>query len=233
MQSAQRGDRGAIGYPTVGMNVSSERVQIVGIAGGSGSGKTTLARRLCAALRGLHGADHCLRIEHDSYYRDLSSMPAEERAVVNFDHPRALDNALLAQHLRELRAGRAVPALSYDFATHTRPPVTASLQPCPVVVVEGILLQSVAELRTALDLKVFVDTPADLRFVRRLRRDVAERGRSVESVCAQYLETVRPMHEEFVAPAKDGADLVVSGVGPIEDAVRRVQERIESVAESL
>ncbi len=195
---------------------------MIGIVGGSGSGKTTLARSVCANL----GAEHAVRIEHDAYYHDLSHMEPPERAVVNFDHPRALDNARLGDDLDALRAGRAVPELRYCFATHTRKDVVSLIDPHPVVVVEGILLFSVDVLRPRFDLRVFVDTPPDMRFLRRLRRDVAERGRTVESVCSQYLDTVRPMHEEFVEPAKEVADLVVSGMRPIETTTREVAAEI-------
>lgn len=175
------------------------------IAGGSGSGKTSLTR----ALVGLLGPAECAVLDHDSYYRDLAHLPLTDRAEVNFDHPESLENELLAHHVTELRRGRAVERPCYDFANHTRTKVTRRVEPRPVIVVEGILLLAVPELRDAFDLRVFVDTPADVRALRRVQRDIVERGRTVESVVHQYLATVRPMHERFVEPARATADLVL------------------------
>jgi uridine kinase len=177
----------------------------IGIAGGSGSGKTSLARTLVEML----GPRQCAWLDHDSYYRDLAHLSPAERAAINFDHPDSLDNALLAGHVRELRAGRAVERPCYDFATHARKATTTHIDPRPLVVCEGILLLAVPELADSFDLRVFVDTPADVRILRRLQRDIAERGRTVESVARQYMETVRPMHERFVEPARATADLVL------------------------
>jgi uridine kinase len=177
----------------------------VAIAGGSGSGKTSLTRALVDAL----GGDRCAVLDHDSYYRDLSHLPLGERAAVNFDHPESLENGLLAEHLASLRAGHAVARPLYDFATHTRLPATTRVEPRPIVLCEGILLLAVPELRTAFDLRVYVDTPADVRALRRVQRDIVERGRTVQSVVHQYLQSVRPMHEHFVEPARSTADLVL------------------------
>ncbi|HEB52554.1 MAG TPA: uridine kinase [bacterium] len=177
----------------------------IGIAGGSGSGKTSLTKALVARF----GPERCCVLEHDSYYRDLSHQPPEVRAATNFDHPDSLDNGLLAEHLRALSAGRTIERPIYDFSTHTRRPGGDRVGPRPLVICEGILLLSVPELRTAFDLRVFVDTPADVRVLRRLQRDIAERGRTVSSVVHQYLDTVRPMHETFVEPAKRTAQLVL------------------------
>jgi uridine kinase len=183
------------------------------IAGGSGSGKTTLARALVGQL----GPTECALLDHDSYYRDLSHLPPAERAATNFDHPDSLDSALLAHHIDELRAGRAVQRPRYDFSTHSRLPTATRVQARPVIVCEGILLLAVPELRHAFDLRVFVDTPADVRALRRVQRDISERGRTVESVVQQYLDTVRPMHERFVEPARATADLVLGWQHPVHE----------------
>jgi len=177
----------------------------VAIAGGSGSGKTALTR----ALLGQLGPTRCAVLDHDSYYHSLVDLSPEDRARVNFDHPDSLDNRLLAMHLTELRAGRAVQRPSYDFCQHTRMAATQRVEPRPIVLCEGILLLAVPELREAFDLRIFVDTPADIRALRRVRRDIAERGRTVDSVVEQYLNSVRPMHERYVEPAKATADVVL------------------------
>ncbi|MBM4060313.1 MAG: uridine kinase [Planctomycetes bacterium] len=177
----------------------------VAVAGGSGSGKTSLTRALVAAL----GTDRCAALDHDSYYRDLSHLPMAARAATNFDHPQSLENGLLARHLADLREGRPVQRPSYDFATHCRRPETTLVEPRPIILCEGILLLAVPELRDAFDLRVFIDTPADVRALRRVLRDIVERGRTVESVVHQYLASVRPMHERFVEPARATADVVL------------------------
>jgi uridine kinase len=194
----------------------------VALAGGSGSGKTTLARALCARL----GPHRCTLLDHDSYYRDLAHLSAERRAQTNFDHPASLDSELLARHLAELRAGRAIVHPRYDFATHTRCARGERVEPRPFVVCEGILLLAAPELAHAFDLRVFLDVPADVRVLRRLRRDLVERGRTVESVIAQYMTTVRPMHERFVAPARASADLVLDWRPPIDELVGQVLARL-------
>ena len=177
----------------------------IALAGGSGSGKSTLARALAARL----GPERCAVLDHDSYYRDLSHLSLEERVVVNFDHPESLESGLLADHLADLRAGRAVDRPRYDFATHTRSVGEARVEPRPVIVCEGILLLAATELEQAFDLRVYLDVPPDVRVLRRIQRDLVERGRTVESVVSQYLNTVRPMHERFVEPARATADLVL------------------------
>ncbi len=194
---------------------------IIGIAGGSGSGKTTLAHALVRAL----GVDRCALIEHDAYYRDLTHLTLPERALVNFDHPDSLDSALLAQHLDSLRAGRAASVPVYDFAAHTRQPDVERVAPRPYVVVDGILLLAIESLRERFDLAVFVDAPADLRFMRRLQRDTHERGRDVDGVCRQYLQTVRPMHQQWVEPSRRYADMTVAGTGALDTAVQAVLAR--------
>lgn len=181
------------------------RPLIVGIAGGTGSGKTTVAHKLAAAMP----AGRCVSIEHDAYYFDQGHLPPDERANVNYDHPASLESALLAEHLRQLRAGRAVDVPLYDFATHKRRPETRHVAPAPVVIVEGILVFVEAGLRDLMDIKIFVDTDADIRLMRRIRRDLEQRGRTFESVRHQYYATVRPMHIEHVEPSKRWADLIV------------------------
>lgn len=178
---------------------------VIGVAGGTGSGKTTVASTLAAALP----AEHALLIEHDWYYRDRSTTPPEERLKINYDHPDALETPLLVEHLRRLRAGESVEAPIYDFVTHTRNSETRPIQPARAVIVEGILVLAEPTLRAHFDVKLFVDTDADIRILRRIQRDLEERGRSLESVRAQYLSTVRPMYLEFVEPSKRYADLII------------------------
>ncbi len=177
----------------------------VGVAGGSGSGKTTFARALYEAL----GEEHVTFITHDSYYKDLSHLPLEERAKANFDHPNALDTALLVEHVRQLKRGQAVQLPEYDFATHARLARTTTALPRRVILVEGILIFSDRALVQELGIKVFIDTESDLRLIRRIHRDVKERGRRLESIVSQYIETVRPMHMEFVETSKKEADVII------------------------
>ncbi|HSN56686.1 MAG TPA: uridine kinase [Candidatus Sulfomarinibacteraceae bacterium] len=178
---------------------------VIGVAGGTGSGKTTVAE----ALVGRVGAERIVSVHQDRYYRDLSHLDPAARAGHNFDHPDAIEEELLVAHLRELRAGRAAPLPVYDFTRHLRTAEVHWVEPRPVILVEGILVLAVAPVRSLLDVKLFVDTDADLRLLRRLGRDLAERGRTLESVVEQYLATVRPMHLEFVEPSKRHADLVI------------------------
>lgn len=203
----------------------STRPRTVAIVGGTGSGKTTLAQALAARL-----GDGCCVLDHDSYYRDLSHLDPAARAAVNFDHPDSLENGLLIQHLNWLRAGRAIDKPSYCFATHTRKAEARRIEPRPVVLVEGILVLSLPELRSAFDLRVFVDVPDDVRALRRMQRDIRERGRTVESVAAQWISTVRPMHERFVRPVRSGADIVVSGEAPLAQSIDRVLARLQQKA---
>jgi uridine kinase len=170
-------------------------------------------------------------IQHDSYYRDLGDLPLEERRKFNFDHPDALDTPLLIQHLRELRQGRSVEVPEYDFATYCRLPTTRTAHPCPVVILEGILILVEPGLRDLIDLKIYVDTDADLRFIRRIKRDIAERGRTMESVIEQYLATVRPMHLEFVEPSKRYADVIIPQGGQNVAALELVTARILALLE--
>jgi uridine kinase len=178
---------------------------IIGISGGTGSGKTTVANGILDTVK----ACEVVFIQQDSYYRNLKDMPLDFRQVANFDHPDAIDNDLLVNHVRKLRAGEPVELPIYDFRTHTRSNETRAVEPKPIVIVEGILIFSDPRLLEQLDVKVFVDTPDDIRFIRRLRRDVAERGRTVESVIEQYLATVRPMHMQFIEPSKRYADVII------------------------
>ena len=185
---------------------SPRDVLIVGIAGGSGSGKSTISRWLVERLPGQVSV-----VQHDSYYRHSPELSFEERAAVNYDHPDSLDSALLVEHLRVLRAGGTVERPTYDFARHLRAAEAVLVEPVAIVVVEGILVLAEPELRRQLDLKVFVDTAADIRLARRIERDIHERSRTVSSVIGQYFATVRPMHVQFVEPSKSHADLVVGG----------------------
>ena len=178
---------------------------IIGVAGGSGSGKTTVVREIVTDL----GPDQVTVIHHDAYYRDSSHLPLQERMGINYDHPDALETELLVQHLGELRRGQTVNVPVYDFTTHARSQEVQRTDPRKVVIVDGLLILFDRQLRELMDIKVFVDTDADLRFIRRLTRDVRERGRTVEAVIDQYTATVRPMHLEFVEPSKRYADIIV------------------------
>jgi uridine kinase len=201
---------------------------IIGVAGGSGSGKTTVAHTIIERV----GGDRIALIQHDAYYRDQSNIPLELRALVNYDHPDALETELLIQHLHALRAGQAIQVPVYDFAQFTRTAQTTRVEPRPVVLVEGILIFVDPALRSLFDIKIYVDAPADLRFIRRLQRDLTERKRTPESVIRQYLETVRPMHIEFVEPTKRFADLILpeGGFNPvaIDVLVARVRAMLET-----
>jgi len=200
----------------------SSRPLVIGIVGGSGSGKTTVAR----AIHDAPGVDAAI-IDHDAYYHDLAHMALAERKRVNFDHPDSLDNALLAVHVRDLVAGRAIEKPTYDFAQHTRAHDTITVTPREVIIVEGILLFNDPRVRELFDIKLFVDVADDIRFIRRLLRDVQDRGRAMGDVIRQYLETVRPMHLEFVEPSKRWADVIIPEGGHnmigIEMVIARVQ----------
>jgi uridine kinase len=195
---------------------------VIGVAGGTGSGKTTVAREILRRA----GTHQISLIQHDAYYRNLDALPLAQRAMRNFDHPDALDNDLLISHLQELKVGRPVELPVYDFTTHTRTAVTQRVEPHRVVMVEGILIFADAALRRLMDVKIYVDTDPDIRFIRRLQRDIAERGRTMESVIQQYLATVRPMHQEFVEPSKRYADVIIPEGGFNEVAMEMVAARI-------
>ena len=198
---------------------------VIGVAGGTGSGKTTVVKEI---VRGC-SEDDVLVIQHDSYYRNQSHLPFERRAELNFDHPDALETELLVRHLKQLLAGETVPIPIYDFSTHLRETTTRPVRPKRVIIVEGILILSDPALRAMMDIKVFVDTDADIRFIRRLQRDIAERDRTLQSVVQQYLETVKPMHEEFVEPSKRYAHVIIPEGGYNQVAVDMLMTKIQSI----
>ena len=198
---------------------------VIGIAGGSGSGKTTVAQVILQRV----GRDRIAFLQHDSYYKDLSGLPPTQRADVNFDHPDSLETELLIEHIASLRDGKAVDVPIYDFSTDRRTDKTFTVQPCRVILVEGILIFTEPALRKMFDVKIFVDTDADLRFIRRLERDISERGRTTASVIEQYTHTVRPMHLEFVEPSKRYADVIIPDGGFNTAALDMVVARIEAL----
>jgi uridine kinase len=198
---------------------------LVGIAGGTGSGKTSFAQKILDRI----GPDLCLNLNQDSYYKDGSALSAEAQAAINYDHPDAFDTSLLVQDLRDLKAGRPVPYLTYDHATYSRKVLTDPLTPRPVILLEGILVLVEEPLRRLMDIKLFIDTDSDVRILRRLQRDIRDRGRSFESVKKQYLDWVRPMHLEFVEPSKRWADVIVPEGGENRVAVEMVIARVEQL----
>jgi uridine kinase len=198
---------------------------LVGVAGGTGSGKTSFAQKLLERL----GPERCVTLAQDSYYKDGSTLPPEAQAAINYDHPDAFDSSLLVQDLRDLKAGRPVPCLSYDHATYARQVLPDPLLPRPVILLEGILILAEEPLRRLMDIKLFIDTDADVRILRRLRRDLRERGRSFESVERQYLASVRPMHLEFVEPSKRYADLIIPEGAENEVALEAVLARVRAM----
>ena len=198
---------------------------VIGIAGGSGSGKTTVAQAILQRV----GADRIAFLQHDSYYKDLRGLPPAQRNEFNFDHPNSLETELLIRHIGALRSGKAVDVPIYDFSTDSRTAQTFTVQPRNVILVEGILIFTEAALRKLFDIKIFVDTDADLRFIRRLERDIHERGRSTDSVVKQYLHTVRPMHLEFVEPSKRYADIIIPEGGHNTAALDMVVARVEAL----
>src|SRR4029077_5861913 len=201
---------------------------IIGICGGTGSGKTTVANRILESV----SANEVVFIQQDSYYRNLKALPLDYRQVANFDHPDALDNDLLVNHVRKLRAGEPIELPFYDFKTHSRLIETRPVEPKPIVIIEGILIFADPRLLEQMDIKVFVDTPDDIRFIRRLRRDIAERGRTAESVIEQYLANVRPMHMQFIEPSKRCADVIIPEGGhnlvSIDLISGKIRERLSS-----
>jgi uridine kinase len=196
---------------------------IIGVAGGTASGKTTVSDAILERV----GRDRIAYIQHDSYYRDLSHLPLEERRQLNFDHPDALETELLVAHLRQLQAQEPIEVPIYDFATYQRSHQVRRVGPCRVILVEGILILVDRELREMMDIRLYVDTDADLRFIRRLQRDILERDRTMESVIQQYLTTVRPMHLEFVEPSKRYADVIIPAGGFNTTAIEMIVARIE------
>jgi uridine kinase len=198
-------------------------VLVIGIAGGSGSGKTTLANNLCK-----HFGDRVSILRHDDYYKSQDDIPMSERVKTNYDHPHAFDMELLLSHLDALRDGRDVDSPIYDYTRHTRSSEVRHVKACSVILLEGILILENKEVRDRLDMKIFVDTDADVRILRRLKRDVSERGRSIDSVISQYFATVKPMHEAFVEPSKRHADIIVPEGGMNRVALEMIIDRIVS-----
>lgn len=196
---------------------------LIGVAGGTGSGKTTLTNNILTALK----RTQVNVIQHDWYYYDRSDVPPKERVNINYDHPDALETGLLIRHLRQLKRGRTVKPPRYNFVTHTRMEAGEPVKPTPVIIVEGILLFVDEKLRELFDLKIFVQTESDLRVLRRLQRDLSERGRSFESAVRQYQETVRPMHEMFVEPSKQVADIIVPASRSNQKAIKMIVDMIQ------
>jgi len=198
---------------------------VIGIAGGSGSGKTTVAQTILQRV----GPDRISFLQHDAYYKDLSGLPLAQRTEFNFDHPNSLDDELMIRHIRLLKEGRKIEVPIYDFSTYCRTDRTFTVLPRPVILVEGILIFTESVLRELFDVKIYVDTDADVRFIRRLQRDISERGRTTESVIKQYQATVRPMHLEFVEPSKRYADVIIPEGGFNTAALDMVVARIEAM----
>jgi len=206
------------------MNTQSSPV-VIGIAGGSGSGKTTVVHQILERV----GWDRIAYLPHDAYYKDASHLPQSERAHLNFDHPNSLDNTLLIEQIHKLQEGEAVDVPLYDFTTHTRRKETRRVLPSPVILVEGILVFVDKELRNLMDIKIYVEIDSDIRFIRRLLRDIHERDRTVDSVVDQYQSSVRPMHIRFVEPSKRYADVLIPEGGYNEVALEMVTGRMESL----
>jgi len=201
---------------------------VIGIAGGSGSGKTTVLERIVEAC----GPEGIAVLDHDAYYRDLSHVSPEERATFNFDHPDALETELMREHLDRLIEGDPIEKPLYDFKTHRRHDDTQRIDPEPVIILEGILVLAEPLLVEQMDIKIFVDAADDIRLMRRIRRDIEERGRSIESILRQYERTVRPMHLEFVEPSKRKADIIIPRGGQNEVAIHMVLARIDALLQS-
>ena len=198
---------------------------VFGVAGGTASGKTTVARSILDQV----GAHRVAYLPHDAYYRDMSHLPLEQRAQQNYDHPDALESDLLARHIRELCAGHAIQLPVYSFADYVRKTETVTVEPAPVVLVDGILIFAEPELRDLMDIKIFVDVEADIRLIRRIERDTRERGRSLSSTIFQYLDTVRPMDLEFVQPSRRYADVILPGGGQNRVAIEMVVARLHAI----
>jgi uridine kinase len=212
------------------MEINSQRTAflrykpiVFGVAGGTASGKTTVARAMLDAV----GASQVAYLPHDAYYRDRDDLPFEERARLNYDHPDSLETKLLVRHIKDLIVGAPVHVPVYDFTTDRRTDDTILVEPAPIILVDGILIFTKRKLRDLMNIKVYVDTDSDVRFIRRLQRDMNERGRSLESVIQQYLETVRPMHLKFVEPSKRYADVIIPGGGHNRVAMEMVVSRLQ------
>ncbi len=201
----------------------------IGVAGGTGSGKTTVSNALLERV----GARHIAYLPHDAYYRELKDIPRADRDILNFDHPDSLDTPLMVEHVRALQRGEPVDIPIYDFTTYSRTGRTTHVDPQPIILVEGILIFAEPALRQLFDVRIFVDTDADIRFIRRLQRDVAERGRTVESVIHQYLASVRPMHLDFVEPSKRYADVIIPEGGYNRVAIDMLADRIRNLMEAV
>ena len=195
---------------------------IIGIAGGSASGKTTVTKKILGKL----DASEIAFFSHDSYYNDLLQYNEQDPAKINFDHPNSLDTALLTEHLKQLASGKSVEQPIYSFSSHRREKETITMTPAPIIIVEGILIFHSEELRNLMDIKIFVDTDADERLIRRLERDILERGRELKKILSRYLETVKPMHQRFVEPTKVWADLIIPRGGENQIAINMVVQKI-------
>jgi uridine kinase len=202
-----------------------EKPVVFGVAGGTASGKTTVARLILESV----GASQMAYLPHDAYYQDRPDLSLAERAAVNYDHPNSLETKLMIKHIQQLLAGKPVQVPVYDFTNHRRTKETVSVEPAPIILVDGILIFTKRKLREMMDIKVFVDTDADIRFIRRLQRDMTERGRSFDSVIEQYMETVRPMHVKFVEPSKRFADVIIPNGGMNQVAIAMVVSRLEAL----
>ena len=198
-------------------------IMVIGIAGGTGSGKTTITRRLIQAF-----GEEVSVVHHDNYYKAHHDMPYEERAKLNYDHPNAFDTDLMLRHIRQLKAGKSIQCPVYDYSIHDRTDKTGLIRPTRVIIVEGILIYESLELCREMDIKIYVDTDADVRILRRIVRDVRDRGRSLDSVIDQYLSTVKPMHEQFVEPSKRRADIIIPQGGHNHVAMEMVIERVRA-----
>jgi uridine kinase len=196
---------------------------VFGVAGGTASGKTTVALTILDAV----GAHQVAYLPHDAYYKDRPDLSFEERALLNYDHPNSLETKLLEKHIKQLLKGNSVEVPVYDFSHHRRTDETVVVEPSPIILVDGILILTKRRLREIMDIKVFVDTDSDVRFIRRLKRDMEERSRSLDSVVSQYLETVRPMHIKFVEPSKRFADVIIPGGGMNQVAIDMVVSRLK------
>lgn len=207
-----------------------QQALVIGVAGGTGSGKTTVAKKIAAHFQ----SDEVVLFDQDSYYRDLSHLPLSERRKFNYDHPDAFDTDLLEHHLTLLRSGQPIPKPVYSYALHLRTKKTVTLEPAPIIMIEGILVLGESRLRELMDIRIFVDTEDDIRLIRRLRRDIHERGRHLEGVLSQYENTVRPMHLGFILPSKRYADIVIPRGGENDVAIEMVsatiRERLRTVS---
>lgn len=202
--------------------MSRSKPLVFGVAGGTASGKTTVAREILAAV----GASQIAYLPHDAYYRDQPDLSFEERSGLNYDHPNSLETKLMIKHIKQLIVGDSAEVPVYDFTTHRRTDETVTVEPAPIILVDGILIFTKRKLRELMDIKVFVDTPSDVRFIRRMKRDINERGRSLDSVVIQYMETVRPMHIKFVEPSKQFSDVIIPNGGMNRVAIEMVVSRL-------